>query len=85
MLVESLFRVRCSAGPSSPSRGRLGQVGRSPGFGADADVVIASNWGLLFVPGVVDAARPLIVQCHGSIGQIPHRGGGDERCSNAPN
>ena len=40
------------------------------GFGADADVVEASDWGLLFVPGAINAVRPLIVQCHGSIGQI---------------
>src|SRR5262249_24569624 len=27
-------------------------------------------WGLLFVPPAVDAIRPLVVQCHGSMGQI---------------
>ena len=40
------------------------------GFGADADVVEASDWGLLFIPSAVESTRPLIVQCHGSIGQI---------------
>jgi glycosyltransferase involved in cell wall biosynthesis len=39
-------------------------------FGEDADIVEACDWGLLFVPVALDAARPLVVQCHGSIGQI---------------
>jgi glycosyltransferase involved in cell wall biosynthesis len=39
-------------------------------YGADVDLVEATDWGLLFVPPAVDASRPLIVQCHGSIGQI---------------
>jgi glycosyltransferase involved in cell wall biosynthesis len=39
-------------------------------FGTDADIVEASDWGLLFIPPAVEATRPLIVQCHGSIGQI---------------
>ena len=40
------------------------------GFGEDADIIEASDWGLLFIPPAIDATRPLIVQCHGSIGQI---------------
>jgi glycosyltransferase involved in cell wall biosynthesis len=39
-------------------------------YGADVDLVEATDWGLLFVPPAVEASRPLIVQCHGSIGQI---------------
>ena len=39
-------------------------------FGEDADVIEACDWGLPFVPPAVDTARPLLVQCHGSIGQI---------------
>lgn len=39
-------------------------------YGADYDVVEATDWGLLFVPPAVEATRPLVVQCHGSIGQI---------------
>lgn len=38
--------------------------------GRDADVVEASDWGLLFVPPAVEASRPLIVQGHASVGQI---------------
>lgn len=40
------------------------------GFGENADVVEACDWGLLFVPPALDSMRPLLVQCHGSIGQI---------------
>jgi glycosyltransferase involved in cell wall biosynthesis len=40
------------------------------GHGEGCDVVEACDWGLLFVPPAVEAVRPLIVQCHGSIGQI---------------
>jgi glycosyltransferase involved in cell wall biosynthesis len=40
------------------------------GYGEDCDIVEACDWGLLFVPPVVEAIRPLVVQCHGSIGQI---------------
>jgi glycosyltransferase involved in cell wall biosynthesis len=40
------------------------------GCGETCDVVEACDWGLLFVPLAVEATRPLIVQCHGSIGQI---------------
>ena len=40
------------------------------GFGEDVDIVEACDWGLLFVPPAMDAARPLLVQCHGSAGQI---------------
>jgi glycosyltransferase involved in cell wall biosynthesis len=39
-------------------------------YGDGYDVVEATDWGLLFVPPAVEAVRPLIVQCHGSIGQI---------------
>lgn len=39
-------------------------------FGADADIVEASDWGLLFLPPALEATRPLVVQCHGSVGQI---------------
>jgi glycosyltransferase involved in cell wall biosynthesis len=39
-------------------------------FGEHADVVEASDWGLLFVPPALESKRPLVVQCHGSIGQI---------------
>ena len=39
-------------------------------FGRDFDVVEACDWGLLFVPPAVEASRPLVVQCHGSVGQI---------------
>jgi glycosyltransferase involved in cell wall biosynthesis len=38
--------------------------------GEGYDVVEACDWGLLFVPPAVEAVRPLVVQCHGSIGQI---------------
>jgi glycosyltransferase involved in cell wall biosynthesis len=40
------------------------------GYGSDADLVEASDWGLLFIPPSVECKRPLVVQCHGSIGQI---------------
>ena len=39
-------------------------------FGRDFDLVEACDWGLLFVPPAVEASRPLVVQCHGSVGQI---------------
>ena len=39
-------------------------------YGADADIVEAVDLGLLFVPPAIEAKRPLVVQCHGSIGQI---------------
>ena len=41
-------------------------------FGEETDVVEACDWGLLFLPMALDAKRPLVVQCHGSIGQIAH-------------
>jgi glycosyltransferase involved in cell wall biosynthesis len=41
-------------------------------FGEDAEIVEACDWGLLFVPAALDATRPVVVQCHGSIGQIAH-------------
>ncbi len=40
------------------------------GFGQDVDVVEACDWGLLFVPPALDSKVPLIVQGHGSVGQI---------------
>jgi glycosyltransferase involved in cell wall biosynthesis len=40
------------------------------GYGEGYDVVEACDWGLLFVPPAIEATRPLVVQCHGSIGQI---------------
>ena len=40
------------------------------GEGASADVVEAADWGLSFVPPTVEATRPLVVQGHGSVGQI---------------
>src|SRR5262249_4595972 len=39
-------------------------------YGAGVDIVEAADWGLLFVPAAIEATRPLVVQCHGSIGQI---------------
>lgn len=42
-------------------------------FGEGADIVEASDWGLLFVPPALDSTCPLLVQCHGSIGQIAER------------
>lgn len=39
-------------------------------FGEDADVIEASDWGLLFVPAALERTRPLVVQCHGSVAQI---------------
>ena len=52
-------------------------------YGQDFDVVEACDWGLLFVPAVVEASRPLIVQCHGSVGQIAVHDpvAGEESCS----
>jgi glycosyltransferase involved in cell wall biosynthesis len=35
-----------------------------------ADVVEAADWGMAFVPPAIEGARPLVVQGHGSIGQI---------------
>ena len=40
------------------------------GRGADFDVIEASDYGLLFVPPVVEGRTPLLVQCHGSVGQL---------------
>src|SRR5262249_9977257 len=40
------------------------------GFGEGYDMVEACDWGLLFVPPALQATRPLVVQCHGSVGQI---------------
>lgn len=41
-------------------------------YGAGADIVEACDWGLSFIPPLADATKPLIVQCHGSLGQIAH-------------
>jgi glycosyltransferase involved in cell wall biosynthesis len=38
--------------------------------GEGCDVIEACDWGLLFVPPAIEAKRPLVVQCHGSVGQI---------------
>ncbi len=38
--------------------------------GAGFDIVEAADWGLSFVPPAIEASIPLVVQCHGSIGQI---------------
>lgn len=40
------------------------------GYGEGYDVVEACDFGLSFLPPVVEAKRPLVVQCHGSLGQI---------------
>ena len=52
-------------------------------FGQNFDVVEACDWGLLFVPPAVEASRPLVVQCHGSAGQIAVHDPveGEEACS----
>lgn len=52
-------------------------------FGRDFDVVEACDWGLLFVPPAIEASRPLVVQCHGSVGQISVHDPveGEESCS----
>lgn len=39
-------------------------------YGKGCDIVEACDWGLLFVPPAVEVTRPLVVQCHGSVGQI---------------
>lgn len=41
--------------------------------GAGYDVVEVVDWGLLFVPWVLEAAVPTVVQLHGSTGQIDFR------------
>ena len=41
--------------------------------GAEYDVVEVVDWGLLFVPWVVEARVPAVVQMHGSTGQIDFR------------
>jgi hypothetical protein len=40
------------------------------GFGAGADIVETTDWGLLFVPPVLEQKTPIVVQAHGSVGQI---------------
>ncbi len=42
------------------------QAGRGKGF----DLVETTDWGLLFVPWIVEPQVPAIVQLHGSIGQV---------------
>lgn len=42
------------------------QAGRGEGY----DLVEAADWGLLFLPWVVEQGPPAVVQLHGSIGQI---------------
>lgn len=42
-------------------------------YGGACDIVEACDWGLLFVPPAIQATRPLLVQCHGSVGQIAVR------------
>lgn len=39
-------------------------------YGNGIDIVEATDWGLLFVPPAMEATCPLVVQGHGSIGQI---------------
>ena len=39
-------------------------------YGQDADIVEACDWGQLFIPPALEGARPLVVQCHGSVGQV---------------
>jgi glycosyltransferase involved in cell wall biosynthesis len=38
--------------------------------GESVDIVEACDWGLLSVPPIIDGGTPVIVQCHGSVGQI---------------
>lgn len=40
------------------------------GFGEGYDLVEAADWGLLFLPWVVEQGPPLVAQLHGSMGQI---------------
>jgi glycosyltransferase involved in cell wall biosynthesis len=40
------------------------------GEGAWADVIEAADWGLSFVPPVIEPTRPVVVQAHASVGQI---------------
>lgn len=42
------------------------QAGRGEGY----DVVEAADWGLLFLPWIIEDGPPCVVQLHGSIGQI---------------
>jgi glycosyltransferase involved in cell wall biosynthesis len=39
-------------------------------YGQECDIIEACDWGLLFLPPAIEAVRPLLVQCHGSIGQV---------------
>jgi glycosyltransferase involved in cell wall biosynthesis len=45
-------------------------VWEQAGYGEGYDLIEACDWGLLFVPPAVQATHPLVVQCHGSVGQI---------------
>ena len=40
------------------------------GRGEDYDLVEAADWGLLFLPWVIEQGPPTVVQFHGSMGQI---------------
>jgi glycosyltransferase involved in cell wall biosynthesis len=44
------------------------QAGNGEGY----DLVEAADWGLLFLPWVVERGPPLVAQLHGSMGQIDH-------------
>lgn len=41
--------------------------------GAGYDLVETSDWGLLFIPWVAEDGPPVVVQMHGSVGQIDYR------------
>ena len=69
-LVGALSRFAPRPRPSSPSRSRLGDVGAGRLRRRMLTSSKPRDWGLLFVPPAVKSTRPLIVQCHGSIGQI---------------
>jgi glycosyltransferase involved in cell wall biosynthesis len=38
--------------------------------GEEFDIIEACDWGLSFIPPILDGTKPTIVQAHGSIGQI---------------
>lgn len=40
------------------------------GYGEGCDVVEACDFGLSFIPSAIEGGRPLVVHCHGSLGQI---------------
>ncbi len=74
--LDRLFRWRdrFPARAATPSlRGHLAAawaMWEQAGFAEGADIVEACDWGLQFVPPALDAVRPVIVQGHGSAGQI---------------